>query len=117
MIIRPATREDLASVDGQAPTRTCRAQAVIEDGKCIAVWGVYVMNTRRVLFANFTPAFRKSRRNFVVGIKALKQFLAEGPDLPILSRADPEIPGSDVLLEHIGFEHLHGRLYQWHGCR
>ena len=33
--------------------------------------------------------------------------------LPVYAEADPEIAGSDVLLKHLGFEHLDGDIYQW----
>ncbi len=110
--IRPATLEDMTAIDGQPPPRTCRAHAAIEDGKVVAVWGIYPINTRFLLFSSLSDEFLARRRNVVLGIAAVWKLLADRPRLPVLAIADPEIKGSDVLVRHMGFDHLHGDVWQ-----
>ena len=111
--IRPATYDDLVAIDGMAPPRTCRAQAAVQDGKVVAVWGIYPFNTRFMLFSNLSDEFLAKKRNVVIGIAAVWKLLADRPKLPVLAFADPEIKGSDALVKHMGFECLSGDLYQW----
>ena len=113
--IRPATYADLAAVDGTPPARTSRSMVAEEDGKVIGLWGIYPLNTRYVLFSSLTPAFRRNKRHFALGVAAARRLIASRPPMPVIAQADPEIAGSDVLLKHMGFIHLHGSTYQWHG--
>ena len=117
MIIRPATREDLKAVDGEAPAKTTRALAAVEGEEVIAIWGIYPQNSRYVLFSSLSPKFKACKRNFIVGIESVRQLLASRPWMPVIAEADPDIPGSDVLLKHMGFDHVFGRVYQWHGSK
>lgn len=112
MNIRPATIEDLKAMDS-VPKVTTRAMAVEQDGEVIAIWGIYPRNTRYVLYSTLGPKFRESKRNWVHGIKAVKQLLASVPNMPVLASADPDIDGSDRLLLHMGFKHLTERTFQW----
>lgn len=110
MNIRPATAEDIAAV---SPRReTCRALVAEDNGRRLAVFGIYPFCTRWVLFAWATDEYRKNRRAVVAGIKALRELIANRPIMPLLAHADPEIPGSDVLLKHMGFEPLSEGIYQ-----
>lgn len=110
MIIRPATAEDIAAVSTRR--ETCRALVVEDGGRRLAVFGIYPFCTRWVLFAWATDEYRKNRRAVVAGIKALRELIASRPAMPLLAHADPEIPGSDVLLKHMGFEPLSEGFYQ-----
>lgn len=112
MIIRPATAKDLETVDGRLPAKSCRAMVATEDQDVIGVWGIYPQNTRYVLFASFTEQFRQSKRNFVLAVASARKLISARPSMPVLSVADPEISGSEVLLKHMGFEHVVGNTYQ-----
>lgn len=113
MNIRPATREDVLSV---SPRReTCRALAVENSGRLIAVFGIYPLCTRWVMFAWATDEFRANKRMVVAGIRAMWALIASRPFMPIIAHADPAIPGSDVLLKHMGFESLSEGFYQCPG--
>lgn len=112
MNIRPATAEDLQAVDGMAPARTCRALVAEESGRTLAIFGIYPMNTRYVMFSHATDEFRRNKRRVVMGIRAMQSLIASRPAMPLLAYADPEIPGSDVLLKHMGFEPFNERVYQ-----
>lgn len=110
--VRPATYEDIVRLDGQPPARTCRAMVAEEDGRVTGIWGFYTHNTRYVLFSSFSPEFRRHKRNFVIAVKSARELFYRLPEMPLLAEADPDIEGSDVLLKHLGFTQLDGRLYQ-----
>lgn len=115
MTVRPATYQDIVSLDGQPPIRTCRAMVAEEDGKVIGIWGIYTQNTRYVLFSSFTTEFRKRKRNFAIAVKSAWDLIRSRPSMPVIAEADPDIEGSDVLLIHMGFTKLDGRVYEWPG--
>lgn len=110
MNIRPATPEDVSAV-GQR-RETCRAMAVEESGRLLAVFGIYPFSTRWVMFAWATDEYRANKRAVVAGVRAMWNLIASRPAMPILAHADPAIPGSDVLLKHMGFEPLSEGIYQ-----
>lgn len=110
MIIRPATREDISAVGHRR--ETCRALVAEDNGKTLAIFGIYPFSTRWVLFAWATDEYRKNRRAVVAGIKAIRELIESRPAMPLLAHADPAIPGSDVLLKHMGFEQLSEGIYQ-----
>lgn len=103
------------AVDGQMPAKTCRAMTAEDSGRVLAVFGVYAKGTRWIMFSSLTDEFRANKRAMVLGVKAMWGLLAGRPAMPILAHADPEIKGSDVLLKHMGFEPLHGGIYQCPG--
>ena len=115
MIIRAATAEDLAAVDGKPLARTCRALTAEQDGRTLAVFGIYPMNTRYVMFSHATEEFRRDKRRVVAGIRAIRKLIESRPAMPLLAYADPDIPGSEVLLKHMGFDHFEKRVWQWAG--
>lgn len=115
MQIRPATLADLTAIDGTPPPHTARAMAAVEDGQTIGVWGIYPFNTRYVLFSSFSARFRQRRRNFVRAVASARALIASRPPLPVIAVADPAIEGSQTLLRHMGFSHLHGSIWQWRG--
>lgn len=117
MNIRPATAEDLRAIDGTAPSRTCRALVAEESGRTLAVFGIYPMNTRYVMFSHATDEFRKNKRRVVAGIRAMRALIGSRPAMPLLAHADPDIKGSDVLLKHMGFEPFNERVYQCLGLK
>lgn len=110
MNIRPATDKDILTVGHRR--ETCRALAVEDSGRLMAVFGIYPFSTRWVMFAWASDEFRANKRAVVAGVRAMWHLIASRPAMPILAHADPEIPGSDVLLKHMGFELLNEGIYQ-----
>ena len=115
--VRAATAADLEAVDGTLPAKTCRALVLEDDNRRLAVFGIYPMNTRYVMFASISDECRANKRGMVTGIRAIKELIASRPPMPLLSQADPAIKNSDVLLKHMGFEQLQGSIYQCPGLK
>lgn len=111
--IRPATAELLARFYGQAPTRTQRAVVAVDGERVIGVAGVYPDGARMVMFSELTDELKRDKRAIVRGIRAVRRLAPAG--VPVHALADPDIAGSEVLLEHMGFTPVHGRVYAWQG--
>lgn len=109
-VIRPATLEDFVRLKA-APPKTARAYAVVKDEEVIGIGGVYRDGVSKVLFSELTDEIRRDKRTLIGLIRAVRSLMRGR----VFSFADPEIPGSEVLLEHMGFEPYEGRFYQWHG--
>ena len=117
MNFRPATAEDMIAVDGALPPKTCRALVAEDNGKVECVFGIYQHSTRYVLFSSCTDEFRTNKRAVVKAVRKMWEIIAQRPPMPLLAHADPEIKGSDVLLNHMGFERLTGDVFQCLGHR
>lgn len=112
--ILPATPALLERTRVGKPAKTMRCLvAVDETDKVLAVAGMYADGHRIVLFADLSDTLRQNKRALVKGWRALMS-IAVKKNAPVHAVADPEIPGSRALLEHMGFERLTGDLYQWH---
>lgn len=110
--IELATAETLARSGADLLGKTVRAViAVREDGEIVGVGGVYVDGHRQVMFADLSDALRADKRALIRAVRML-QALAAKVRAPVHSIADPLIPGSRTLLEHIGFKPLAGDLYR-----
>ena len=113
--VRSATTSDFESIDGSPPGRTVRALVLEQDGRRLALFGVYPMNTNYVMFSTFTDECRANKRAMAMAVKSIWQLIAKIPAMPLLAHADPEIKGSDVLLRHMGFEQYREGFYQCPG--
>ena len=113
MIVVPATAELLHRFYGEAPKRSQRAVVALDGERVVGVAGVYVDDERWVMFSDLTEELRKDKRTIIKGIRAVMK-MTQGRDLPVHALADPEIEGSEVLLEHMGFRPITDRIYQWH---
>lgn len=112
--IVPATPELLAQTRVGKPNVTMRAVVAIDDqGRPIAVAGLYAESHRLCLFSDLCDELRANKRALIRGIRALMA-IAKKKNAPVHALADPAIPGSAALLEHMGFTHLTGDLYAWH---
>lgn len=109
--IVPATTELLQRFYGEKPKRSQKAVVALKDDRVIGVAGVYVDDERQVMFADLTEDIRQDKRAVIRGIRAVMRLAGER--LPVHALADPEIDGSEVLLEHMGFRHLQDRIYEW----
>lgn len=116
MIIRPATRQDFIELEGTPPCRSSFAEtALSDDGRILAIWGIYPHKTRWMMFSHFTEEFRRNKRYMVKAVRSVMELLADRPWMPVIAVADQEIDGSEVLLQHMGFDHVYGDVYQWPG--
>ena len=112
--IHPANPESLARTRVGTPTRTMRALvATDDDNQVVGVVGMYADGYRMVLFADLSDTIRADKRALIRGYRAVLN-LAAAKKAPVHAVADPEIPGSRTLLEHMGFRHLNGDLFAWH---
>ena len=108
-----ADNATLERMGGPIPRRTVRAILAVQDGeKIVGTAGVYAESSRAVMYAELSPEVLADKRNIVRGIRMLKSICSR-QRIPVYSLADPEIQGSSTLLEHIGFKHLTGDVYQW----
>lgn len=108
--IRPATMEHFERLKS-SPLKTARAFAVVRGEDVIGIGGVYRDGASLVLFSELTDELRKDKRSLIRLVRAVTPMLRPRT----LALADPDIDGSDVLLEHMGFEPFEGRIYQWPG--
>ena len=111
------TPEIVRAFYGESPARTMRGYAYLKDGEPVVLWGLVREAYRWVLFLDANDGVRRYnqewRRILVLAIRKLRPILAE-LKAPVHALADPDIDGSCELLEHIGFEPMKGRMYQWH---
>lgn len=112
MHIVPATAALLERFYGFVPKRSQRAMVAVKDERVIGVAGVYTDDERLVMFTDLTDELRHDKRTMVRGIREVMK-LATRRDLPVYAWADPEIEGSERLLDHVGFEHIRDRVYRW----
>lgn len=111
-----ATPELVRAFYGERPARTMRGYAYLKDGEPVVLWGFIREAYRWVLFMDAKDGVRRYnqewRRIIALGIRKLLPLLYE-LQAPVHAFADPDIDGSCELLEHIGFEPLNQRIYQW----
>ena len=108
-----ATTEAVARAYPKRPQQTMRAILAMDEDRVLGIAGVYQQDANLVMFANLSPELLEQKRTIVRGIRLLMK-LATRARLPIVALADPEIDGSDRLLEHMGFTLARGRIYTWH---
>lgn len=115
LTIQTATAESLHAFYGERPKRSLRALVVSHAGRPVMVCGVYVYKTMSVIFSDFDEGTRPLlRRNLRVIARCIQWVMATARrrSLPIFAVIKPDTEGADRLLEHMGFEHLHGDIYQ-----
>ncbi len=111
--LEPATRQEIEAFGGSVK-KSQRSIIVKEDGKPIAIFGLYRDIARMVLFMEVSPEIdrTKYKRAFVMGIRKLKEMMRDYT-APIQALADPDICKATNLLEHIGFKHITEGVYEW----
>jgi hypothetical protein len=109
----PATAEQLQAFRGQELERSVRAVAAVRDGQVLGVAGIYPGQAGWVMFAELSDDVRRDKRLVIRGYRAV-QDLARRRPMPVVAIADPEIPGSDILLEHMGFQRVAPEVFLWH---
>lgn len=113
--IHNATPELLARTRLPNPQRTIRGLVAIDSdtNEPVGLVAMYADGHRMVMLADLSDQIRQDKRTLVRGYRAILAMAAKHK-APVHAIADPDIPGSAALLEHMGFEHLNGDLYQWH---
>ena len=112
----PATAELMAPFE-KPHGRSFRAVAALQDGAAFGIGGFYVTSNGLVIFMEIDPEIRKQglsfahRRAILEGFRMLQDMV--GHNLPVRALADENIDGAEVLLEHLGFEHLSDGVWQW----
>jgi len=114
--IRPATREDFMAFHGETWPRTCRAWAAEADGQLVALAGY-------ALEPGYTYAFSVMKENHGLPTRLIlreaRRLFAEMQKhrLPLVARANPELPRAGKFLRSLGFRllqpSLEGDIYQW----
>jgi N-acetylglutamate synthase-like GNAT family acetyltransferase len=115
MMIRliPATQETVRAAYGlETPPRSVRAIAAEKDGEVIGCAGVYLHDGVRIMFSDLGPELRARPKWIIRGWRRLME-MVQASDIPVLAAADEDIPGAPAFLEHLGFQHVEGRLYRW----
>ena len=110
--IVPATAEMIHSLPGVRISATCKAMALVYDGKVLAVGGMYQENSRWTIFLRKSPEFDAKRYAKSI-VKGARKMLESAKGIPVNAIADPKIQGSEKLLEHLGFNGAGKGVYEW----
>jgi hypothetical protein len=98
-------------------TFTMRGWALMDEDKPVGVIGLYRQHGRYALFSDVreevwpNPPPLATRRLIAQGIRRLRGIMAEHQN--VYAYADEMKPGSDSLLEHMGFQQFRNRIYKW----
>ena len=113
--VRTATQEDFKALEGKALPRTVRAIAITYNGELAAVAGHYLQDGCVVLFSKIAPAAREVKGFGRYVLRFARDALREVRDygMPVLAQADPSVPRSAELLEHLGFKAFYKETYIW----
>jgi len=120
MQIIPLTADHILSVWDRLPPTACHGIAVIEGDKLMGLAGVYPdeANQRLILFSHIDEAGRallrqgkKCRVLMTASRQAMR--IAGRWKVPVHAVADPAIPGSRNLLEHLKFKHYREDTFAW----
>lgn len=117
--IVPTNAEFLEKFYGMRPPMRLKSITVLKDGEPIAVAGTYFEKEQSgyghyILFMDLLEGIelQGNKRTLVKAYRILMNQLRD-KKFPVYSLADPQIEGSTTLLEHLGFEHMNGDIYQW----
>lgn len=111
----PATSELLREFYGCNPAKSVRAIVVLRDEKPVAVGGVYRDGDRFVFYGDGMEYLRANKKTLVASAKIAAE-IARQVGGRVQSLADPRVPGSGRLLEHLGFRRLAGDVYEYGGA-
>lgn len=114
--IRAAQPWMIHALYGRALEHTVEAIVATEGDTVLGMAALYPENGRLVLVARITPParaeIRKHRRTLILAAREIMRRAARWR-LPVLTIADPAIPGSAMLVEHLGFTQTHKDIYEW----
>lgn len=111
--VLPMNQEYVKAVYGDSPVRSMRGFAFEREGRVIGCAGMYLESSCVVMFFNGDhEEMKKDLRAVVTSGRAILE-LAKQKGLPVYADADPEIPGSERLLEFLGFKRDAGTVFKW----
>ena len=106
---RPATAQDIRFFYPELRF-TFRAWVAEDETGLLGIGGVYYDGNNTVAFSRYDEEINKYRLAKAQGLKKIMEIVG---DRSCLAIADPNIPGSENLLERVGFKHIEGRVYKW----
>ena len=111
MKIRPAEHRDAIDMWGSTYQDTVRALAIEDQGELLAITGLRY-SVPVMCFCDARPGLKRSPKTILKAARQVTQMVSEA-DTDVFALADEDEPTSMNFLSHIGFEHIHGRLYKW----
>lgn len=116
--MRPATAADVASL-GKTLPKTAMTFAIVDGEKVVAVAGYYLHQGKAVMFSAIDrPEVLKVSKWAPRDVLRFARAIFEASvriGIPVVAQADQAVPGSDLLLEHLGMQHIEKDIYLWHG--
>lgn len=109
--IRPANALDVAALYDGPQKRSMRALVVTIDGVPKGLGGIYYDEDRLIAFARVLPELRAYPFAIYKAARLIGDMIARKGQY-VFAVADPAIPRSGALLEHLGFEQA-GEVYRW----
>ena len=110
--IKPATKEVIDRYYDGKLTRTVRAFIAVQDEKILGIAGVYVDQSRLVMFSDLSDELKQNKRVIIRGMRMFKE-IARKKNLPIHAKA-AQLPTAKGFLKHMGFIDIGQGLYEWH---
>lgn len=119
--IAPLKAEHVAAMfrGEKPPVATMTGYALVDDqGDPQLIFGLALFDSQHLLFMRASDELRATRRSIATRRAAVQcisrvRKMVQGVRAPVRALADPDYENSAELLEHIGFQHLNGRIYQW----
>lgn len=108
--IVPATVEHLRTMYPESVGRTVRAFAAVDGDRVLGIGGTFIEQNKTIVFANLTDELRSHRRALIAGVRRVLGSVRGNA----YALCDTSIPAADGFLEHFGFTHLTGEVYEWH---
>jgi len=108
----------LTAFYGKTPEVSQKAVAAVRDGEVLGVAGIYRYKTRSILFSTIRPDVLENMDRFdyrKAFVKCMYKTLeyARQSRLPVISIANPDIPGACKLLERVGLTKINEGVYEW----
>lgn len=111
--IVPATPGLVRMLTDKPLPRTVRAIAAVDGDQVLGITGFYAEDGRLVMFAGISDRARAEAGYKRTVIRCARKIMGMAAErrMPIYAEADADVPGSEILLDHLGFTPLHGRYY------
>lgn len=102
-------REQIEQFKNIRLVKTVRAVAAVRGDQVLGIAGLYCDGLWTRMFSELTDELRRDKRALVRLARAVLELAR--PRAPVYAEADPRIPGSAKLLEHMDFRHERGDIY------
>jgi hypothetical protein len=110
-MVVPATTELVRAFLGRDLEWTSRSICCMRDDKVIGIGGVYLRESVGIAYSTISETMRHDRRAVVKAVRAFRKLLNEFRT-PVYAMAG-EFDTAEGFLEHVGFQQVTGRIYQW----